>query len=64
MEDFNCDKMIDRAVYGDKMIDRAVYGDKMMSVKDDVIVCPKACLLFCYTLKSMYFFLTKRVHRA
>jgi len=33
-----------------------------LSVKDDVMVCPKACLLFCYTLKSMYFFLTERVH--
>jgi len=33
-----------------------------VSVKDDVIVCPKACLLFCYTLKTIYFFFTKRVH--
>jgi len=46
------------------MIDRAVYGDRMHAARDraDVIVCPKACLLFCYTLKTMYFFLTKRVH--
>jgi len=58
MEDFNCDEMIDRAVYGDRITQHATEP----SVKDDVIVCPKACLLFCYTLKSMYFFLTKRVH--
>jgi len=48
------------------MIDRAVYGDRMhtteLSIKDDEVVCPKAWLLFCYTLKSMYFVFTKRVH--
>jgi len=48
------------------MFDRSVYGDRMhateLSVKDDEVVCPKACLLFCYTLKSMFIFFTKRVH--
>ena len=31
------------------------------SDKDDEVVCPKACLLFCYTFKSEYIFFTKRV---
>jgi len=47
------------------MIDREVYltgctqHATEQSVKDDVIVCPKACQLFCYTLKSMYFYSQK-----
>jgi len=53
MEYFNCDKMIDSlAVYGDRM------HAKELSIKDEV-VCPKACLLLCYTLKRIYFFFTK-----
>jgi len=40
----------------------SLFARETKSVKDDVIVCPKACLLFCYTLKCMYFFFTKRVH--
>jgi len=54
MEDFNCDKMIDRAVYGDRM------QATELSVKDDEVVCPKPCL-FCYT-HNIYFFFIKRVH--
>jgi len=52
MENFNCDKMIEGALYGDKM------HTTEQSVNDEVL-CPKACLLSCYTLKSMYFFFTK-----
>jgi len=45
---FNCDEMIDRAVYGDRMDAR-----NWSVQRSDEMECPKACLL--------YFFFTKRV---
>ncbi len=50
------------------MIDRPVYSDRVRVTGAtetqlcDVIVCPKACLLCYYILKSVYFSLTRRVH--
>ncbi len=49
MKDVNSDELIDKPVYSDR-------------VHSGVIVRPKACLLFHYTLKSVYIFFTKRVH--
>jgi len=38
------------------MIDRAVlFGDRIHATVKEEVVCPKACLLFCYTLKYVFF---------
>jgi len=46
MEDFKYDEMTGRSVYGDRM------HATELSIKDDEVLCPKACLLFYYTLKT------------
>ncbi len=61
VEDVNCGKMIERPVYRQGAYNYVTER----SVKDATVwcdVCPKACLLFYNTLKSVYFFFTKRVH--
>ncbi len=60
MADVNRDKMIDRLVYSDKVRVNATERPIKTQLYD-MIVCPKACLLF-YTLKCAYFFFTKRVN--
>jgi len=44
----------------DRMIDRTISGDRMYNY--EVVVCPKARLLFCNTLKNINFSFTKGVH--
>ncbi len=60
--DVNCDKMIDRPVYSDNVRESMQQSGPLNTLLCDVIVCPKTCLLFYYSLKSVYFFFTKRVH--
>ncbi len=57
MEDVNSDKMID-SLQWQAACNR--YATALLKTQlCDVIVCSKACLLFYYTLKSVYFFFTK-----
>ncbi len=47
--------MIDRSVYSDRVRVSMRQSGPLKTQLCDVIVCPKACLLFYYTLKSVYF---------
>uniref|UniRef100_A0A8C1AY79 cAMP-dependent protein kinase type II-alpha regulatory subunit n=2 Tax=Cyprinus carpio TaxID=7962 RepID=A0A8C1AY79_CYPCA len=61
-EDVNCDKMTDRPVYSDGLRVIMRQSGPLKTQLYDIIVCPKACLVFYYTLKSAYCVFTKRVH--
>ncbi len=54
--------MIDRPVFSDRVRVSGATERLLKTQIYDVIVCPKARLLFCYTLKGVYFFFTERVH--
>ncbi len=48
MEDVNCDKVIDRPIYSDGVCVTLRQSGPLKTQLYDVIVCPKACLLFYY----------------
>lgn len=52
---------LNKPVYGDMML--VTLCDKKVKTKlSYMVVCRKTCLLFCYTIKAMYFFLRKIVN--
>ncbi len=55
MEDVNRDNMTDRPVYSDRVRVSMQQSGLLKKQLCDVIVCPKACILFYYILNIMYF---------